>query len=170
VSRASILRFLDHAPQAIRLFDVNLRQSFFDANTLLQGARRATVMKLNEAELHIVGPLLGEAATHDPIDACRRLRERLNLHALALTRGERGTSLVTAQGVIQGRGDRSWPHQAGADAVGAGDACSAGLLVGLLRGWTEIAVALADAMGGYVASCRGATPTLPAALVERASP
>ena len=168
VSRASILRFLDHAPQALRMFDVNLRQDFFDADTLLQGARRATVMKLNSAELAVVGPLLGEAPATDAIEGCQRLRRRFDLLAVALTRGERGTSLITAERVIQGRGDRTWPAQDGADAVGAGDACSAGLMVGLMRGWTDRAVELADAMGGYVASRRGATPTLPAELVARA--
>jgi sugar/nucleoside kinase (ribokinase family) len=51
--------------------------------------------------------------------------------------------------------------------VGAGDASSAGILVGLALGWEEDrAVALANRMGAWVASQPPATPTLPDAIID----
>lgn len=54
-----------------------------------------------------------------------------------------------------------------ADSVGAGDACSAGLMYGLLMQWpVERTLELANRMGAYVASQPGATPHLPKALLD----
>lgn len=60
-----------------------------------------------------------------------------------------------------------YPAAATADAVGAGDACSAGILAGWLMGWAPARSAeLANRLGAYVASRPGATPELPPELVE----
>lgn len=60
-SRATVQRFVETARQAIRLFDVNLRVAFFDAESLRRGAELATAIKLNADELPIVLRLLGLA-------------------------------------------------------------------------------------------------------------
>ncbi len=48
-SRKSIRRFLDLLrPQAAKVFDVNLRQSFYTAEVLADSIARATIVKMNQ--------------------------------------------------------------------------------------------------------------------------
>lgn len=151
LARASILRFLDSVPGAARLFDVNLRQDYFSREVVHESLRRATMIKLNEAELPVVLGLLGMPS----LDA---LRSAYGLTHAVLTRGAKGTSINGVTGE-----PASFPAEPGADSVGAGDACSAGLLFGVIQGWTiERTLALANRMGAFVASRPGATPRLPA--------
>jgi fructokinase len=162
-ARASVRAFLRAAPQAVRLFDVNLREDFFDAEILEASCSLASVVKLNEEELpvvarHLALPERGLAAQLET------LRTRFNLRAVVLTRGARGTLWSDALGQTEAAGPRFEPAP-GADNVGAGDACSAGLLVGLLRGLPpNQTVALANRLGAFVVSQPGATPELPAGV------
>jgi fructokinase len=149
-SRETIHRFLETAAKAVRLFDVNLRQDYYGADLLRDSLRRASIVKLNRDELPVVLGLLG-------ISSLDGLRAEYGLTHAVLTRGAEGTSING----IAGEPVR-FPVQPGADSVGAGDACSAGVLTGVLRGWPiERTLALANKMGAYVASVPGATPRLP---------
>jgi fructokinase len=163
-SQETIWRFLDAAPQAIRLFDVNLRHGFFDRESIVEGCRQATLVKLNEHELPVVIESVGLSAG-SPHDQLARLREQFDLAAVVFTRGERGTLFVTPDEVVDPP-PVSFPMGPGADAVGAGDACSAGVLVGwLLELPTERIAELANHLGAFVASQPGATPALPQTIL-----
>ena len=62
-----------------------------------------------------------------------------------------------------------YPATLGADAVGAGDACAAGILVGWLRGIAPLRIAdMANHLGAYVAAQPGATPNLPPEIIALA--
>lgn len=170
-SRATVQSFVETARQAIRLFDVNLRVTFFDADSLRRGAELATAIKLNESELPVVLRLLGladhaanAASDEQSIDDSRRLLQafsRTGLRHVVVTRGEQGTELLTHEASIRGAVATFEQHPQ-ADNVGAGDACSAGLLWGWLNGWPlERTVSLANRLGAFVASQPGATPTIP---------
>lgn len=164
-SREAIWRFLDAAPQAIRLFDVNLRQDFFDQESILEGCRRATLVKLNEQELPVIAEFLNLTAG-EPHEQLKQMIERFHLNAAVLTRGERGTLLVLPDEVIDPP-QVTYPAAAHADAVGAGDACSAAVLVGSLLKLSSTRIAeLANHLGAYVASQPGATPEIPLTLVR----
>ena len=159
-SRKAIWQFLDAAPQAIRLFDVNLRQGFYDRESISEGCRRATLLKLNEHELAVIAEVF--KISSGPIDGqlCE-LRAMHELEAVVFTRGERGTLLVLGDQVIDPPIIR-YPAAPNADAVGAGDACSAGILVGWLLEWPPARIAaFANRLGAFVASQPGATPELP---------
>ena len=159
-SRETIWRFLDAAPQAIRLFDVNLRQGFYDRDSIVEGCRRATLLKLNEHELPVVGELAGLSAGPPHVQLAR-LRDKFDLAAVVFTRGERGTMMVLESAIVDPPAV-SYPSGPSADAVGAGDACSAGVLVGwLLDLPTERIAELANHLGAFVASQPGATPVVP---------
>jgi fructokinase len=164
-SRQTIWNFLDAAPQAIRLFDVNLRQGFFDRESIVEGCRRATIVKLNEDELPIVACELGPA--DGPVELqLRQLVAKFGLTAVVYTRGPRGTLLVMPDELIDPPPVK-YPAAANSDAVGAGDACTAGILVGFLLGWPPARIAaLANRLGAFVASQPGATPTLPVEIVS----
>ena len=164
-ARRAIRQFLDAAPQALRLFDVNLRQHYFDADTLRRSCERATIAKLNEKELPVVAPLLGIAS--GPAAAMiAEVRRAYALRAVVLTRGARGTLLATSDGLVEGE-SVSYAPADHADAVGAGDACSAGVIVGFLLGWpANRIVSLANRVGAFVASQPGATPRLPDEILQ----
>jgi fructokinase len=167
-SRNTILRFLANATNAIRLLDVNLRQPDVPRDVLEQSFRAANVVKLNDGELVRISRLLASSngAPQSTDDQAFELRKAFDLHLIALTRGARGTVLYT-----EGRRIESTPtfirHNAEADGVGAGDACCAGLVYGLIKRWPlERTLDLANRLGAYVASQRGATPRLPEAMLN----
>jgi fructokinase len=170
-SRAAIGQFLRNAPQAIRMFDVNLRQSFFAADVIRESCALATVVKLNESELPQVYRLSARSSgTETPDQQASALREQFGLDAVVLTRGEAGTVLYTAAGKTEGK-PAHYPPAAGADSVGAGDACAAGVLIGMLLGWPAgRIVTLANAVGAYVATQPGATPQLPRSVLDQVTP
>lgn len=167
-SRATVQRFVAQATQAIRLFDVNLRVTFFDADCLRRGAELATTIKLNADELPRVLDLLRISAAGEQ-DGPRRLLQEFRgtgLQSVVLTGGERGTTVFTIDGEFRAPVPRFDRHPQG-DSVGAGDACSAGLLWGWLNGWPlERTVTLANQLGAFVASQPGATPAIPEAVLS----
>lgn len=167
-SRQTIHQFLSSANKALKVFDLNLRQDYFDATILEQSLRTANVVKLNAEELEVTFDLLN--LTDDaPADGNERaffLCRTFDLKALALTRGKLGTLLFSAQQRYEGVAP-SLAQAANADSVGAGDACCAAITCGLLLGLPlERVVTLANQVGAYVASQPGATPVLPTELVE----
>lgn len=93
MSRATIQRFVARAPQALRVFDVNMRQQYFNADLIEHSLRLANFVKLNEDELPHVCGLLGIAGDGDVDRQVWALYEAFDLRGLALTRGAKGTLL-----------------------------------------------------------------------------
>ncbi len=171
--RATALFAADEAARGGKLisYDVNLRLALWEndeeARTgILEGLRRANVVKLSDSELEF---LTGDSS---PADIRARLwHDGLKLVLLSL--GERGCIAVTQRGEIVVPSIRVKP----VDTTGAGDGFVAGLLSGIARdpGVLEDDVALAalcrfaNAVGALTTTARGAIPALPtAAEVEAA--
>jgi len=171
VSRGMIELFVESAPQAIRMFDVNLRQEYYSVDVLRRSCELASVVKVNREELPAVVDLLDiDVPEHaDEIRNDRRaaaLLEAFNLDLLVFTQGAKGTVLYTRDRKYMGDPVHYRPVDQ-ADSVGAGDACSAGLLIGLVQKWpTERTLKLANHLGAFVASQPGATPALPDAVLR----
>jgi fructokinase len=173
-SRNCILRFLTAAKRAVRLFDVNLRQKEYSAQILRRSCEASTVVKLNEDEMPIVADLLALSLTPTTPGAdvnekkAMALMKKYDLKMVALTRGPRGTVLLTPTSRFDGP-PVSYDPEPGNDGVGAGDACAAAILMGLVQRWPlEKTVNVANHMGAYVASRCGATPVIPKAILEMA--
>ncbi|QEG34546.1 carbohydrate kinase family protein [Bythopirellula goksoeyrii] len=167
-SRKSIQQFLDTAKHALRVCDTNLRQQFYSAEVIESSLQAANVLKLNEEELTVIGELLQLESRNLSVDEqVAGIRERFDLSVVALTRGEAGTVLYSADERVEGKVPK-YPRQPQADSVGAGDSCCAALIVGLLleKPLAEI-VALANRVGAFVASVQGATPELPVEILDR---
>lgn len=166
LSRNNIYRFLHAARRAVRLFDVNLRQDYYDQNNLRRSCEFATIVKLNEEELPKVANLLG-LSVEDETEGARALLGQYDLEMVVLTRGERGTHLYLPDDVVIDGAPASYPPAEGADAVGAGDGCAAAILVGrVLRLPPQTIADLANHVGAFIASQPGATPTLPDAILD----
>ena len=162
VSLATIRRFLQEARGALRVFDVNLRQHFHSPEMIRESLALADVVKLNDDELPVVAAACGIAAA-DPVAAARHLAKRHGLRLVALTRGAQGSTLVAV-----GRTSDlpAWPT-AVVDTVGAGDAFTAAVIVGLLRNRPLEAIHHhASRLAAFVCGHRGATPPIPASLRE----
>ena len=161
VSRTTIRRAVAATRAgAWRLFDVNLRQSYYDADALVESLELANAVKLNEEELPVVARLCGLASAA-PVVQLHALCKRFELRLAAWTRGARGSAIVTPDGVWA----CSVPSTEIADTVGAGDAFTAALLVGILAGRSLDEVnRRANAVAAYVCSQPGATPQLPREL------
>ncbi|HTH64291.1 MAG TPA: PfkB family carbohydrate kinase [Gemmatimonadales bacterium] len=143
-----------------RLFDVNLRQTYYDAGVLATSLELANAVKLNDEELPVVAQLCGVRAAA-PVDQLRALCDRFGLRLAALTRGACGALLVTPDEVCESAA----PPTVVADTVGAGDAFTAALLIGVLAGCSLDAVSRrANAVASYVCSQPGATPPIPESL------
>jgi len=171
ISRTTIQRFLAACPAAIKFFDVNLRGDFYSADVLRASCQLADAVKLNEEELHVVTNLLGLSDEQLPdeklpeADMAIRLMDHFQLRAVVLTHGSQGTELITARGRFTGPVPKFAP-EADSDPVGAGDACGATCLLGLIQDWPEEQIVTrANRVGAFVASRRGATPQLDAAAL-----
>ena len=159
-AHAATQAFLAEAKSALKIFDVNLRMDLFTAEILAEGCRVANLVKLNDEEIETVADLL-ELPAGEPQARVATLRERFDLEAVIFTRGEAGTTACTAAGWVEGASAR-YPAAPNADSVGAGDACTAALLLGRLLGrdWPAT-LDLANRHAAYVASQPSATPVLP---------
>lgn len=155
-SRSTIRAFLNGLrPGATRVFDVNLRQSFYDADTLSESAKLADIMKVNNDELPVVARLLGIPFIYDEVRAAHWLRDTFGLKLVCITRGPRGSLVVSEDETSEHSGYRV--HVA--DTVGAGDAFAAALVYHYLRHASVPTVnEAANRMGAWVSSQVGATP------------
>jgi fructokinase len=165
ISRSTILEFLAATrADALRIFDVNLRQSFYSAEIICESLRRANTVKLNHEEVPRVKELLNMNAAGD-VSFCRNLMARFELKLVCITRGANGSLLCDLHGVHEHPGFRVKVK----DTIGAGDAFTAALVHEYLRdrGLAEMNEA-ANRMGAWVASHSGAMPQGPAPGIDRA--
>jgi len=146
---------------ALRVFDVNLREEFYSGETLRRSLEIANVLKLNDHELAVLSAIF--ELKGDTRQRIVQLAQKFNLHLIALTRAEEG-SLLYQLGAWSDFPGRKMDL---VDTIGAGDAFSAALVMGLLHqlGLADIHRIAAD-IASFVCSQPGATPVLPLHLRE----
>lgn len=154
-SRSTIRHFV-HAMRddAVRVFDVNLRQTFYSKELLTDSMKLADIVKLNHDELpRIMG--MFDLTHADETASARRLLALHNLKLVCVTRGCNGSLLVSRE---------AWSDHPGykvkvVDTVGAGDAFTAALVYQYVRGEPLRQMGnLANRVGAWVASEEGAMP------------
>lgn len=147
-------------PVAMRVCDINLRPPHTTAELILDSLAMANVVKLNQDELPIVCQLLGVHGSND--ERMRALMTRYSLRALALTRGDAGSRIVEAHGQSF---DIPAKTVTVVDPVGAGDAFTAALVIGWLRGWpVERIGRWATTVSAYVCTQSGGAPLFPESM------
>ena len=125
VSRKTIGRFLDAMPDdALKIFDVNLRQNFYSKSILEESLAVSDLAKLNDEELEIIARLFNIEPHPEA------LAERFRLDTVILTLGPRGCEVWNAGNIIYAP---ACPAHV-VSTVGAGDAFSAGFLFHFLSG------------------------------------
>jgi fructokinase len=163
-SRAAIRNFLLASAGAVKIFDVNLRQSYYSREVLEESMRLADIVKLNDEELPRIMGLIGlslvelphtDIPHEDELASARRLIGAYDLKLVCITRGARGSLLVRDDNVSEHGGFRVQV----ADTVGSGDAFTAGLVHEFLRGASlDRMNEMANRSGAWVASQVGGMP------------
>lgn len=159
-SQSAITRFLRAVPaSATRVFDINLRQSFYSPEIIAACMRPGMIVKISEEELPTVAGLLNLPL--NPADFCRQAFNQFDLRLICVTRGANGSILFDLAGADEHPGFQVQVK----DAVGAGDAFTAGLVHEFLRGSSLSMINdTANRMGAWVASQSGAMPEPPQGL------
>ena len=159
-SRETIRHFLRATlPGTLKVFDVNLRQSYYSHEVLAESMRLADIVKLNDEELPKIMSL-AKFPHKDELSSAQRLLSTYDLKLVCITRGGRGSLLVSDKLV---RGGDASEHPGFrvrvADTVGSGDAFTAGLVHEYLHGASlDLMNEVANLVGAWVASEVGAMP------------
>lgn len=160
VSRNTINRFLDAMPQDennLIVFDVNLRQGFYNKEILCNSMTRCNILKINDEELVTVSRMFGYPGI-DLQDKCWILLGKYNLKMLILTCGINGSYVFTPGNVSF----VETPKVEVADTVGAGDSFTAAFIASVLKGKSiPEAHKTAVDVSAYVCTQNGAMPKLP---------
>jgi len=159
-SRAAIRNFLRATlPGTLKVFDVNLRQSYYSQEVLAESMRLADIVKLNDEELPKIMSM-AKFPHKDELSSAQRLLDTYDLKLICITRGGRGSLLVSDK---PARGGDASEHPGFrvrvADTVGSGDAFTAGLVHEYLHGASlDLMNEVANLVGAWVASEVGAMP------------
>lgn len=165
VSRNTINDFLDAIPEdnkPLVVFDVNLRQGFYNKEILCNSMKRCNILKINDEELVTVSRMFGYPGI-DLQDKCWILLGKYNLKMLILTCGINGSYVFTPGNVSF----HPTPLVEVADTVGAGDSFTAAFISSILKGKTvPEAHKRAVETSAFVCTQQGAMPLLPAELTQ----
>lgn len=160
VSRETITKFIKtSSPNCLRVFDVNIRQSFYNSDVIKNMLELSNVFKLNDDELPIVAQSL--CISGGETEILNVLLNKFELKAIALTKGKKGSRFISK---YEDSEISIKPIQV-ADSVGAGDAFTAGIVWGMLNNLPfEKTHEIAGMLASYLCSQKGATPNLPKEL------
>ena len=165
VSRKTINSFLDampHNDDTLVVFDVNLRQGFYNKEILCNSMQRCNILKINDEELVVVSRMFGYPGI-DLQDKCWILLGKYNLKMLILTCGINGSYVFTPGNVSF----QPTPKVEVADTVGAGDSFTAAFIASIIKGKSVAdAHRCAVEVSAYVCTQPGAMPTLPEDLIS----
>ncbi|HXU17783.1 MAG TPA: carbohydrate kinase [Terriglobales bacterium] len=162
-SAETIDRFLRNSrPDAILIFDANLRQSYHDRATIKRSLEHADILKLSDQELPILASRLGVRDMSQEELAFSLIQE-FQLRLVCITLADKGSVLLSESQCVTHPGFAVEV----VDAVGAGDAFTACLAHCFIRGHSlEEIGAYANRLASWVATQQGATPPIQRAQVR----
>lgn len=153
-NRTNLASVLD-AAGGWKIMDVNLRPPYDDKKLVLEWAKRADLLKMNEEELVALS-----GCAEGWREGCAILAGRTGVEKICITKGRDGAVFWTPEFVAEGRSEAVEVR----DTIGAGDAFMAMLVQQALEGSLETkngagrALDKACRLGAFVASRSGATP------------
>lgn len=112
---------------ALKVLDVNLRQSFYSKNIIEESLKCANVLKLNDEELVILSKMFYLPDSQE--GACMQLLNKFNIKLLALTNGANGSILFRGGEISR----YPVPKVEVIDTIGAGDSFTASMIMGMLN-------------------------------------
>jgi fructokinase len=128
VSAETIFSFLKAVkPSCLKVFDINLRQQYYNKENINKSLKLTNVLKLNDEELPVLaGYFKLTGNVNDQLDL---LVEKFNLEYIVYTMGSKGSIIITPDdySVMEA------PKVKVRDTVGAGDAFAATFIAGILQ-------------------------------------
>lgn len=159
VSRTTINKFLDSMPKdddSLVVFDINLRQNFYNPEIICNSLQRCNVLKINDEELVTLSRMFGYPGI-DLQDKCWILLGKYNLKMLILTCGINGSYVFTPGNVSF----QPTPQVEVVDTVRAGDSFTGSFIASLIQGKpVEEAHRIAVSVSAYVCTQPGAMPLI----------
>lgn len=164
VSRNAINSFLDSlSDEVLKVFDINLRQHFYNREVIEISLRNCNILKINDEEVVKIRELF-EWDKLDEGEICVKLIEDYKLKMIVLTKGTDGSSVITPEFTSY----KKTPIVKVADTVGAGDSFTAAFVASLLKGKRiEEAHAVAVEVSAFVCTQTGAMPEIPQELKNK---
>ncbi len=138
----------------IKIFDINIRQKWYDRDIVTASLAKADVLKLNEDELPLVASLLGLGKSGS--DAIASLIGSFGLRYVVYTAGAEFSEIHDAGGLLS---RIPTPRVEVVDTVGAGDSFTAAFIASLLQG-APVAISHRKAVetAAMVCTLHGAIP------------
>jgi fructokinase len=154
VSHNAIMKFLNLLSEnALKIFDINLRQSFYDEKLIYESLAISNVLKINDDELSTIATMYGWKGDEEYL--CRKLLDTYELKLIAYTCGVNGSYLYS-------KDNKSYletPVVKVKNTIGAGDSFTAALMVSLLNGYKlSDCHKLAVDVSAFVCENNGAMP------------
>ncbi len=164
VSRSVLRQILDTSHNVLAFCDINLRKDCYSRETVFMSIERADILKLNDSEAGIISGML-ETNHADIQSFCDEIVSGFGLTYCVVTFGDKGAYGHSSNGErVYVPGYRIDLR----DAVGAGDAFSAGFLHSILHGGSLIqACDAGNILGALVASKRGGTAKVTQDEIDR---
>lgn len=155
ITRQTIEKILKSCKaDALIVFDINLRQSYFGKEIIENSLKLCNVLKLNEDELPIVSEFL-KLSSPDDEGQIKELIKKYHLQLVAFTRGSEGSLLVTPTE----KSELATPKVQVKDTIGAGDSFTAAMMVGFSKEQSlEELHRKAVEISGFVCASVGAMP------------
>ena len=120
-TRSSIKKIIQKVnDDCLIVFDINIRQSYYNKEIIQESLAFCNVLKLNVDELAILRSLLNLKGLDDKV-VIEKLMKQYNLKLVALTYGSKGSVLMTPNNVSQ----LKTPKINVLDTIGAGDSFTA---------------------------------------------
>ena len=156
-SRGTILTLLSYAREdALRFFDINIRQSYYSKDLIETLLHKANVFKVNDEELVLLRGMCDLDGSDEEV--CRQMLRKYNLKYVILTAGSAFSSIYSPdeQSTIL------TPKVEVADTVGAGDSFSGAFVYSILTGKSlREAHQIAVETAAFVCTKEGAWPAYP---------
>lgn len=153
-SRESLLKLLN-ASRAKVVFDLNLREPYYDQQLIEKLIRSADILKLNELELGILAEWNGWKSTSDKDRLLELLANYPQLELVLVTQGGEGAMVWQNGNIVHAKSLKVEV----VDTVGCGDAFLGAFLAEYHRNDdVKAALSFAMATGAFVATHHGANP------------
>ncbi|MBL1215517.1 MAG: hypothetical protein HND52_19275 [Ignavibacteriae bacterium] len=126
VSRTTIQNLANGSYQS--MFDINIRQNFYSKDIIERSLTACNILKVNEDELKLISELFFDE-NEGYYKTVKKIKEKYKIEFVSVTKGEEGAELFSNSGTSFCKS----PAVNVVDTVGAGDAYSAILALGILH-------------------------------------
>lgn len=159
---ASSIKALLNDFKGFKILDVNFRKPYYSKLLIEELLGHADLLKVNDEEIDEMAEWFGLDSEYEV--CIPKLCEMYGIQQAIITLGEKGSVFYT--------GGKFYNHPRFSvvveDTVGAGDAFLSGVIFSLIHKKSpEDLLKFANAMGAYVAGCKGATPQLSVEVVSK---